>query len=115
MSILVNRDSRLLVQGITGREGSYHAQRCMEYGAQLVAGVTPGRGGETFGESVPVFNTVQQAVAETGADTSLIFVPGPFRARRHYRGGRRGHRADSLHNRRHTGDGHRQGGQVHPG
>ena len=78
MSILVNRDSRLLVQGITGREGSYHAQRCMEYGAQLVAGVTPGRGGETFGESVPVFNTVQQAVAETGADTSLIFVPAPF-------------------------------------
>ena len=78
MSILVNRDSRLLVQGITGREGSYHAQRCMEYGAQLVAGVTPGRGGETFGESVPVFNTVEQAVAETGADTSLIFVPAPF-------------------------------------
>ena len=78
MSILVNRNSRLLVQGITGREGSYHAQRCMEYGAQLVAGVTPGRGGETFGESVPVFNTVQQAVAETGADTSLIFVPAPF-------------------------------------
>ena len=79
MSILVNRDSRLLVQGITGREGSYHAQRCMEYGAQLVAGVTPGRGGETFGESVPVFNTVQQAVAETGADTSLIFVPAHSR------------------------------------
>ena len=78
MSILVNRDNRLLVQGITGREGSYHAQRCMEYGAQLVAGVTPGRGGETFGESVPVFNTVEQAVAETGADTSLIFVPAPF-------------------------------------
>ncbi len=78
MSILVDRNNRLLVQGITGREGSYHAQRCMEYGAQLVAGVTPGRGGETFGESVPVFNTVRQAVAETCADTSLIFVPAPF-------------------------------------
>ena len=78
MSILVDRNNRLLVQGITGREGSYHAQRCMEYGAQLVAGVTPGRGGETFGESVPVFNTVRQAVAETRADTSLIFVPAPF-------------------------------------
>ena len=78
MSILVNRDNRLLVQGITGREGSYHAMRCMEYGAQLVAGVTPGRGGDTFAESVPVFNSMKQAVAETGADTSLIFVPAPF-------------------------------------
>ncbi len=78
MSILVNRENRLLVQGITGREGSYHAMRCMEYGANLVAGVTPGRGGETFADSVPVFNSMKQAVAETGADTSLIFVPAPF-------------------------------------
>ena len=78
MSILVNRDNRLLVQGITGREGSYHAMRSMEYGANLVAGVTPGRGGETFADSVPVFNSMKQAVAETGADTSLIFVPAPF-------------------------------------
>ncbi len=78
MSILVNRDNRLLVQGITGREGSYHAMRCMEYGANLVAGVTPGRGGDSFADSVPVFNSMKQAVAETGADTSLIFVPAPF-------------------------------------
>ena len=78
MSILVNRDNRLLVQGITGREGSYHAMRSMEYGANLVAGVTPGRGGDTFADSVPVFNSMKQAVAETGADTSLIFVPAPF-------------------------------------
>ena len=78
MSILVNRENRLLVQGITGREGSYHAMRSMEYGANLVAGVTPGRGGETFADSVPVFNSMKQAVAETGADTSLIFVPAPF-------------------------------------
>ena len=78
MSILVNSKNRLLVQGITGREGSYHAMRCMEYGANLVAGVTPGRGGETFADSVPVFDSMKQAVAETGADTSLIFVPAPF-------------------------------------
>ncbi len=78
MSILVDSNTRLLVQGITGREGSYHALRSMEYGANLVAGVTPGRGGAMFEETVPIFNTVEQAVAETGADASLIFVPAPF-------------------------------------
>ena len=80
MSILVNENTRLLVQGITGREGSFHAKRCREYGANLVAGVTPGRGGMMFDETVPVYNTVEQAVAETGADASLIFVPPPFAA-----------------------------------
>lgn len=80
MSILVDEKTRLLVQGITGREGSFHAARCAEYGANLVAGVTPGRGGQSFQDSVPVFNTVDQAVRETGANTSLIFVPPPFAA-----------------------------------
>ena len=70
----------MMVQGITGREGSFHALRCREYGANLVAGVTPGRGGQTFDGDVPVFNTVERAVAETGADASLIFVPPPFAA-----------------------------------
>lgn len=80
MSILVGKETRLLVQGITGREGSFHAARCKEYGTNLVSGVTPGRGGMTFEESVPVFNTVEQAVSETGANVSLIFVPPPFAA-----------------------------------
>ena len=80
MSILVDENTRLLVQGITGREGSFHAMRCKEYGTNLVAGVTPGRGGSLFDDSVPVFNTVEQAVAETGANASLIFVPPPFAA-----------------------------------
>ena len=80
MSILVNRNTRLLVQGITGKEGSYHAERSAEYGANLVAGVTPGKGGQTFTDTIPVYNTVQQAVDETHADASLIFVPPAFAA-----------------------------------
>jgi len=80
MSILVDRKTRLLVQGITGREGSFHAARCAEYGTKLVAGVTPGRGGMKFENTVPVFNTVEQAVTETGANTSLVFVPPAFAA-----------------------------------
>lgn len=80
MSILVNKDTRLLVQGITGREGSYHSTRCREYGTNLVAGVTPGKGGQMFDGDVPVFDTVEEAVAETGANASLIFVPPPFAA-----------------------------------
>ncbi len=74
MSILVGRQTRLLVQGITGREGSFHAQRCREYGTRVVAGVTPGKGGTTY-EGVPVFDTVEAAVRQEGANTSLIFVP----------------------------------------
>jgi succinyl-CoA synthetase alpha subunit len=77
VSILVNHGTKLLVQGITGGEGSFHAQRCMEYGTKVVAGVTPGKGGsEVFG--VPVFNSVEQAVTETGANASIIFVPPAF-------------------------------------
>ncbi len=80
MSILVGSGTRLLVQGITGREGSFHAAQCREYGANLVAGVTPGRGGQMFEDDVPVFDTVEQAVASTGANASLVFVPPPFAA-----------------------------------
>jgi len=80
MSILVDKNTRLLVQGITGKEGSYHAQRSSEYGANLVAGVTPGKGGQTFMEDVPIYDTVEHAVRETKANASLIFVPPAFAA-----------------------------------
>ncbi len=79
MSILVNKNTRVLVQGITGKEGSFHASACKAYGTQVVAGVTPGKGGTTF-EEIPVFNTVEEAVIKTQADLSLIFVPPPFAA-----------------------------------
>ena len=80
MSILVDKNTRLLVQGITGKEGSYHAQKSAEYGANLVAGVTPGKGGQIFMDKVPIFDTVEQAVITTKANASLIFVPPPFAA-----------------------------------
>jgi len=80
MSVWVNKDTRLVVQGITGSAGSFHARQCLEYGTQVVAGVTPGKGGTIFEEKVPIFNTMKQAVAETQADASVIFVPPPFAA-----------------------------------
>ena len=80
MGILVDEQTRVLVQGITGREGSFHARACRAYGTNVVAGVTPGRGGELFDDAAPVFDSVAQAVAETGANMSLIFVPPPFAA-----------------------------------
>jgi len=79
MSIFVNKDTRVVVQGITGREGQFHARACIEYGTKVVAGVTPGKAGQEM-DDVPVYNTVADAVAETGADCSLIFVPPPFAA-----------------------------------
>ena len=79
MSILVGKDTRLLVQGFTGNEGSFHSERCIEYGTNLVAGVTPGKGGTTHLDR-PVFDSVADAVRETGANTSMIFVPPPFAA-----------------------------------
>jgi succinyl-CoA synthetase alpha subunit len=79
VSILVNRDTRVLVQGITGREGAFHAARCKEYGTQVVGGVTPGKGGTTH-EGFPVWNTVEEAAKATGADCALIFVPPPAAA-----------------------------------
>ncbi|HEX9892629.1 MAG TPA: succinate--CoA ligase subunit alpha [Gemmatimonadales bacterium] len=75
MSIFINRGTRLLVQGITGRDGSFHSRQMLEYGTQVVAGVTPGKGGQRFEGSVPIFNTVADAVAATNADCSVIYVP----------------------------------------
>ncbi|MDO9080595.1 MAG: succinate--CoA ligase subunit alpha [Desulfuromonadales bacterium] len=79
MSILLNKDSKVLVQGMTGRSGLFHAQACRDYGTQIVAGVTPGRGGIHV-EGIPVFNTVEEAVRYTGATVSMIFVPPPAAA-----------------------------------
>ncbi|MBW1988671.1 MAG: succinate--CoA ligase subunit alpha [Deltaproteobacteria bacterium] len=79
MSIFVNKDTKLLVQGITGREGRFHALACREYGTNVVAGVTPGKGGQDV-EGIPVFDSVAEAVEKTGADASLVFVPPPFAA-----------------------------------
>ena len=81
MSILVNKNSKIIVQGITGSEGQFHTGQMLEYGTQVVAGVTPGKGGQqTLDNRVPVFNSVEEAVKQTGADTSIIFVPPPFAA-----------------------------------
>ena len=79
MSILVDENTRLVVQGITGKEGQFHTRQCAEYGTKVVAGVTPGKGGQQM-DSIPVFNTVEQARRETGANVSMIFVPPAFAA-----------------------------------
>jgi len=78
MSVLVNKNSKVICQGITGKAGSFHAQQCLEYGTQLVAGVTPGKGGQKFLDKIPIFDNMATAVNETGADTSMIFVPAKF-------------------------------------
>ena len=75
MSILVDRNTRVVVQGITGSAGSFHSEQMLAYGTKVVAGVTPGRGGTRFQGQVPIFNTVEQAVRETGANASAVFVP----------------------------------------
>jgi succinyl-CoA synthetase alpha subunit len=80
MSILVGKDSKVVVCGITGKEGSFHTKQMIDYGTSVVAGVTPGKGGSTFEGSVPVFDTVADAVRETGANAGIIFVPPPFAA-----------------------------------
>jgi succinyl-CoA synthetase alpha subunit len=80
VAILVNKDTKVLVQGITGGYGGNHARWCMQYGTQIVAGVTPGKGGQKFDDKVPIFDTVREAVKQTGADATMIFVPPPFAA-----------------------------------
>ncbi|MGK2963477.1 MAG: succinate--CoA ligase subunit alpha [Gemmatimonadaceae bacterium] len=80
MSIFIDNSTRLLVQGITGRDGSFHTRQMIEYGTQVVGGVTPGKGGQTFDDAVPIFNTVHDAVAETGANATVIYVPPMFAA-----------------------------------
>ena len=79
MAVLVDKNTRLIVQGITGKEGTFHAKGCAEYGTKVVGGVTPGKGGSKH-EGWPVFDTVSAAVAETGANATVIFVPPPFAA-----------------------------------
>nr|NIP58902.1 succinate--CoA ligase subunit alpha [Gemmatimonadota bacterium]NIR79287.1 succinate--CoA ligase subunit alpha [Gemmatimonadota bacterium]NIT88172.1 succinate--CoA ligase subunit alpha [Gemmatimonadota bacterium]NIU31795.1 succinate--CoA ligase subunit alpha [Gemmatimonadota bacterium]NIU36412.1 succinate--CoA ligase subunit alpha [Gemmatimonadota bacterium] len=84
MAIFADESTRLVVQGITGRDGSFHAAQMMEYGTRVVAGVTPGKGGRTFegpgGEEVPIFHTMDRAVEETGANASVVYVPPAFAA-----------------------------------
>ncbi len=79
MSVLVNKDSKIIVQGITGSQGTFHTEQCIDYGTQVVGGVTPGRGGQEH-LGLPVFNTMREGVAQTGADVSMILVPPPFAA-----------------------------------
>ena len=80
MSIFIDADTKLVVQGITGRDGSFHTRQMLEYGTHVVAGVTPGKGGQRFDEMVPVFITVAEAVEETAANTAVIYVPARFAA-----------------------------------
>ena len=80
MSVFIDKSTRLLVQGITGRDGSFHTKQMIEYGTEVVGGVTPGKGGQKFEEKVPIFNTVHQAVKETGANATVIYVPPMFAA-----------------------------------
>ncbi len=80
MSVFIDSGTRLIVQGITGRDGSFHARQMMEYGTTVVGGVTPGKGGQKFEGTVPIFNTVSEAVKATGANTTVIYVPPPFAA-----------------------------------
>ena len=80
MSIFIGRDTSVIVQGITGRDGSFHTRQMIEYGTQIVAGVTPGKGGQRFDDRVPIYNTVADAVRHTNANTSVIYVPPPFAA-----------------------------------
>jgi succinyl-CoA synthetase alpha subunit len=80
VSIFIDKTTRLLIQGITGRDGSFHARQMIEYGTKVVGGVTPGKGGQRFDEKVPIFNTVADAVKETSANATVIYVPPPFAA-----------------------------------
>ena len=103
MSVLVDKNTRVLVQGITGSQGSLHARECKAYGTQIVAGVTPGKGGQVA-EGVPVFNTVAEAVEQTGANATLIFVPPAFAADAIMEAAEAKHSFDCFHYRRYSCD-----------
>jgi len=111
MAIWVNDETRLLVQGITGKEGAFHAVACRDYGTKVVGGVTPGKGGETV-EGIPVFDSVAEARAATGANATVIFVPPPFAADAIMEAADAGNRAGGLHHRRSAGQRHAQGEGV---
>ena len=102
MSILVNKNTRVICQGFTGKQGTFHSEQAIAYGTQLVGGVTPGRGGQKH-LGLPVFDTVKDAVQETGATASMIYVPARVRRRLDPRGGRCRHRARGLHHRGRAG------------
>ena len=108
MAVLIDKNTRLIVQGITGREGTFHAKQAQAYGTQVVGGVTPGKGGTTH-EGWPVFNTVADAVRETGANASVIFVPPPFAADAIMEAADAGAPAGRLHHRGHPGARHDEG------
>ena len=114
MSIFVDASTRLVVQGITGRDGSFHTRQMIAYGTRVVAGVTPGKGGQTFDGTVPIFHTVAEAVASTGANTSVIYVPPALAAGRHRGGRRRRDPVHRVHHRGHSGAGHGPGDAVRP-
>src|SRR5437868_1409596 len=80
MSILVNKETRVICQGITGEAGAFHTKQCLEYGTKMVGGITPGKGGKKDANGLPIFDTVEQAVRATGANATMIFVPPPFAA-----------------------------------
>src|SRR6059058_2369252 len=80
MSILVNKETRVICQGITGEAGAFHTKNCLDYGTKMIGGVTPGKGGKKDANGLPIFDTVEQAVKATGADATMIFVPPPFAA-----------------------------------
>ena len=80
MAILINGETKVICQGITGSAGAFHTKGCLDYGTKMVGGVTPGKGGQTDANGLPIFNTVRDAVEATGADASMIFVPPPFAA-----------------------------------
>ena len=108
MSVLINSSTKVICQGITGAQGTFHSEQAIAYGTQMVGGVTPGKGGETH-LGLPVFDTVKAAREATGCDASVIYVPAAVRGRRDPGGGRRRGAADRLHHRGHPGDGHDQG------
>ena len=107
MSVLIDRNSKVVCQGITGNQGSFHTEQCIEYGTRVVAGVTPGRGGEQH-LGVPVYNTMREAVDETGADVSMIYVPAQIRRRCYPGSGGVRRRPDRLYYRGHSGARHGQ-------